>query len=337
MKKIIALLLLLVMACGMMVSCGDEVEPPTGFQNASVGSAPFYLYVPNTWTSNASSGISSAYCSTESRVLVSAFAKENEEGILLEQYTGQTLESFLRTLEDFELTTKMEDAVLGSYAAYRFGYTATSGDKSMEFLTYVSEYVDGFAVLTYSAEQTAFETYAADFAEIVAKFTFKVKNENEIPQKNHNSSNHETVDGWQLASNLKYEYSFYVPKSWTVDKSMEFPYAYYSAERGDNSNVTLMSYVLDTPMTAKQYWEETQENMMYECTVISADENAILGGLSACAVEYATGHTGMRYLVKQVFCSTSNMVYVFTYTSADPYYDVHLNSVNEMIKMFAFN
>ena len=334
MKKITALLLLLVMVCGM-VSCGEEVEPPTGFQLASVDSAPFYLYVPNTWTSNASSGISSAYCSTGSRVLVSAFAKVNEEDISLEQYTAQTLESFLRTLDSFELTTKMEDAVLGSYAAYRFGYTANSGDRPMEFLTYVSEYVDGFTVLTYSAEQDVFETYTADFDEIVAKFTFKVKNENEIPEKNNNVS--ETVDGWQLASNLKYEYSFYVPKSWTVDKSVEFPYAYYSSERGDNSNVTLMSYVLSTPMTAKSYWEKTQAQMLYECKVISTDENATLGGLSAFEVEYETGHPNMRYLVKQIFCATSNMVYVFTYTSATPYYEMHIGVVDEMVKMFTFD
>lgn len=334
MKKIIALFLLLVMALGM-VSCGDEVEPPTGFQLASVDSAPFYLYVPNTWTSNASSGISSAYCSTGGRVLVSAFAKVNEENISLEQFTAQTLESFLRTLDSFELTTKMEEAVLGSYAAYRFGYKATSGDKPMEFLTYVSEYVDGFTVLTYSAEQSFFETYALDFSDIVSKFTFKVKNENEIPEKNNNTS--ETVDGWQLASNLKYEYSFYVPKSWTVDKSMEFPYAYYSAERGDNSNVTLMSYVLSTPMTAKDYWEKTKNEMIYEYEVISTDENVTLGGLSAFGVEYETGLAGMRYLVKQIFCATSNMVYVFTYTSADPYYEMHMSAVNEMVKMFTFD
>jgi hypothetical protein len=336
MKKIVALLLLLVMLVGT-VACAEEVETPTGFQIASVADAPFYLYVPNTWTSNASSGISSAYCATEKRVLVSAFAKEDEEGISLEQYTAKTLESFQRTLENFDLVTrKLEETVLGSYAAYCFDYKATSGSKPTTFRTYVSEYADGFAVLTYSAETDAFETFEADFAEIVAKFTFKVKNENEIPEKNNNTSS-STVDGWQLASNLKYEYSFYVPKSWTVDKTGEVPSASYSSERGDGSNVSVMSYVLDVPMTSKDYWEKTKEAMIYECTVISADENAELGGLSAFAVEYETGLAGMRYLVKQVFCATSNMVYVFTYTSADPYYARHLSVVNEMIKMFTFD
>ncbi len=333
MKKIIALVLLLVMVLGM-VSCGEEVETPSGFQIASVESAPFYLYVPNTWTSNASSGISSAYCSAESRVLVSAFSKENEEEISLEQYTAKTLESFQRTLESFELTTKLEEAVLGSYAAYRFGYKAISGDKPMEFLTYVSEYSEGFAVLTYSAEKDVFETYEADFTEIVAKFTFKVKNENEIPEKNNN---HETIDGWQLASNLKYEYSFYVPKSWTVDKTSEIPFASCPDGEGDGSNVTMMSYVLETPMTSKDYWEIAQKELFYNYSVIATDENAMLGGLSAFGVEYELESVNDTYHIKQVFCATSNMVYVFTYTSVDPYYDKHLNSVNEMIKMFTFD
>ena len=333
MKKIIALLLLLVMALGM-VSCGDEVEPPSGFQIASVESAPFYLYVPNTWTSNASSGISSAYCATESRVLVSAFSKENKEKISLEQYTAKTLESFQRTLEGFTLTTKLGEAVLGSYAAYYFGYEAISGDKPMEFLTYVSEYADGFAVLTYSAEKAVFETYEADFAEIISKFTFKVKNENEIPDKNNNP---ETIDGWQLASKLKYEYSFYVPKSWTVDKTSEIPFASCPDGNWDNSNVTLMSYVLETPMTSKEYWEIAQKELIYDYTVIATDENAVLGGLSAFGVEYELESVNGPYHIKQVFCATSNMVYVFTYTSADPHYEQHLDTVDEIIKMFTFD
>jgi hypothetical protein len=321
------------MALGL-VSCGGEVEPPSGFQIASVDSAPFYLYVPNTWTSNASSGISSAYCSTENRVLVSAFANIDEEDISLEQYTAKTLESFQRTLEKFELVTKLEDAVLGSYAAYRFGYKATSGEKLMKFLTYVSEYADGFAVLTYSAEEEVFATYEADFTEIVSKFTFKVKNENEIPEKNNN---HETIDGWQLASNLKYEFSFYVPKSWTVDKTSEIPFASCSAGEGDGSNVTMMSYVLKTPMTSKEYWDVANKELIYDYSVIATDETVTLGGLSAYGVEYELNAITAVYHVKQVFCATSNMVYVFTYTSTDDFYETHLNSVNEMLKMFTFD
>ncbi len=335
MKKIIAVLLLLVMAFGV-VSCGNEVEPPSGFQLASVDNAPFYLYVPNTWTSNASSGISSAYCSTTGSVLVSAFSQEEDDDISLQLYTARTLESFQRTLEDFVLETKnLEETTLASYAAYCFDYTATSAKKVMRFRTYVSEYADGFAVLTYSAEKDIFETYEADFNEIVAKFTFKVENENGTPSNDDIAQ--EEIDGWQLASSTKYEYSFFVPKSWTVDKASEIPTASCSSGEGDNSNVTVMSYVLKTPMTSKEYWEMAKEELVYDYEVIATDEDAELGGLSAFAVEYETGLEGMMYHVKQVFCATSNMVYVFTYTSDDTYYETHLNAVNEMLDMFTFN
>jgi len=127
MKKIVALLLLLVMVFGA-VSCGDKVEPPEGFQLASVKSAPFYLYVPNTWTSNASSGISSAYCAKGS-ALVSAFSQKSDEEDSLEQYTAETFASFQTSLEGFELIQTFEDTTLGSYAAYRFDYKAMSGKK----------------------------------------------------------------------------------------------------------------------------------------------------------------------------------------------------------------
>ncbi len=334
MKKIVALLLLLVMVFGV-VSCGEKVEPPSGFQLASVDNAPFYLYVPNSWTSNVSSGISSAYCSTTGSVLVSAFSQEDDEDISLELYTAKTLESFQRTLASFELVTKLESTTLGSYAAYCFDYKAISGEKEMLFRTYISDYAEGFVVLTYSAEKSAFETYEADFDEIVAKFTFKVENEN-APTKD-NDTDGEEIDGWQLASSTKYEYSFYVPKSWTVDKTGEFPTASRALATDDGSNVTLMSYVLTEPMTAKEYWALTENELVYDHTVIATDENATLGGLSAFAVEYETGLVGMMYRVKQVFCATSNMVYVFTFTSNNTYYDQHLNAVNEMLNMFTFD
>lgn len=335
MKKIVALLLLLVMAFGV-VSCGEKVETPSGFQLASVDNAPFYLYVPNSWISNVSSGISSAYCSTTGSVLVSAFAQEDDEDISLELYTAKTLESFQRTLASFELVTKkLESTTLGSYAAYCFDYKATSGEKEMLFRTYISDYAEGFVVLTYSAEKSAFETYEADFDEIVAKFTFKVENEN-APTKD-NDTDGEEIDGWQLASSTKYEYSFYVPKSWTVDKTSEFPTASRALSANDGSNVTVMSYVLTEPMTAKEYWALTEKELVYDHTVIATDENATLGGLSAFAVEYETGLVGMMYRVKQVFCATSNMVYVFTFTSNNTYYDQHLNAVNEMLNMFTFD
>ena len=76
---------------------------------------------------------------------------------------------------------------------------------------------------------------------------------------------------------------------------------------------------------------------MFDHTVISTDENATLGGLLAFAVEYDTGLTGMMYRVKQVFCATSNMVYVFTFTSDATYYEQHLPAVNEMLRMFTFD
>ena len=336
MKKLISVVLLLVMLIGV-VSCGEKVEPPTGFQLASVESAPFYLYVPNTWTSNASSGISSAYYSSSgNRILVSAFAQKDEGDTSLQLYTAKTLESFQRTLDSFELASELEETTLGSYAAYCFDYKAISDKKDMRFRTYVSEYAEGFAVLTYSAEQEVFESFEEDFENIVAKFSFKVENSETVETKKPPQTQDE-IDGWQLASSSAYEFDFFVPKSWTVDRSAEIPTATCATEVGDSSNVTMMSYVLTEPTTAKAYWTQVENKLVYDHEVIATDENAKLGGLSAYAVEYRTGLGDMMYHVKQVFCATSNMIYVFTYTSDDTYYESHLNSVDAMLTMFAFN
>ena len=336
MKKLIAVLLLLVMVFGV-VSCGEKVTPPSGFQLASVENAPFYLYVPNSWTSNVASGISSAYCVAGNRVLVSAFAQQADESTSLELYTAKTLESFQRTLEGFELVSKnFEETTLGSYSAYCFDYKAISDNTDMKFRTYVSKYDEGFTVLTYSAAEEVFSKFETDFNEIVAKFTFKVENKNNESPKVIEPVQEE-IDGWQLASGEEYEFEFFVPKSWTVDKESEFPVATCSSEAGDNSNVTVMSYVLTEPMTAKDYWEKTKSELSYDYEVLAIDENAKLGGLSALSVEYKTGLVDMMYHIKQVFCATSNMVYVFTYTSNETFYEKHLNSVDAMLNMFVFN
>ena len=61
----------------------------------------------------------------------------------------------------------------------------------------------------------------------------------------------EAPDGMQAASLEGVEYALYVPESWVVNKNSGCSGAYVSAY--DKSNVTLISYIPTTAMTAEQY------------------------------------------------------------------------------------
>lgn len=331
MKKTVAVLLLLVVTFGLF-SCGKNEGTPKGYQNASIGSDPFYLYVPNSWTSNASSGISSAYYPVTNRVSVNAFYQAMSD-VAIQVQTVRVVESLQRTMENFQIVTHPAQTTLGGYAAYYFEYTAKSSGDIMEFRTYVAECDGGFTTLSFSAKVEAFENYKETFEDIAAKFTFKVENPETLPP----TGNDTFIDGWQLCSDRKYEFFFYVPNSWSVDRTSEIPTAVFSNDGTDSSNVTMMSYLLkDGPLTAEQYWEKTKAELIYDYEVLSTDKDAKLGGIPSYAVEYKMGLVDMTYRVKQVFCATSNMVYVFTYTSDKDHYNAHMNAVDEMLTMFEF-
>lgn len=64
--RIIAALLILVLACGVLAAC-DSGDVPTGMHDVTAPGEDYVLYVPMTWISNARSGISGAYYTTTDR------------------------------------------------------------------------------------------------------------------------------------------------------------------------------------------------------------------------------------------------------------------------------
>ena len=59
MKRLIALLLLLVLAVSA-VACGNEDGVPDGMKNAATENAKYYLYVPESWFEQNEGGVCGA-------------------------------------------------------------------------------------------------------------------------------------------------------------------------------------------------------------------------------------------------------------------------------------
>lgn len=332
MKKILAALLVLVLLVGTVGCSSDKV--PDGYMLVSLEDEIFNLYVPKTWQNNAASGVSSAYYAQGSGVIVSATTqKAGTTALKLTDYVEGVLESYEATLADFALTSEAKETTLDSFAAMTFDYTAKVKDTVTKFRTVIAKNENTFTSLTYCAPEADFESFLSDFEGIVDVFSFR-KFEVETDAPFIFVDGH-TPDGYKMASGSKYEFRFFVPKNWIVDTSAEIPSAKFSDV--ELSNVSLTSFaVIENIKTGQQYWDAFRSNYGYGLTVVSEDDTTKMGGFNALTVEYVSEIAGLDYHIKQVFITTSTMIYIFTYTSDAEHYETHMNDVNNMIELFEF-
>ncbi len=335
MKKIIfAALIIFVLLC-TLVACGEKTEAPEGFQLVSAEEEIFNLYAPKSWNSNLSSGISGAYYSLENKVLVSAKTIRNAPNYTLGEFMAMAIESY-EGMEGYELVSDVSNAVLGGKEAYSMEYKATVSGVVYKFKVVNVKYEATFTNLIYSAPEEFYELGLADFDQMIAKFEFKTFSEGEIEtDEPFTLVDENTPEGYQIASKDKYEYRLYVPLTWTVQRRSYNPSAYYSTT--DLSNVSLMTFVRTEKITdGKAYWDNYAENCDYELSDIVINEDAKMGEYPAMDVEYTVTISGIAYKMKQVFLTTNDMIYIFTYTSNELNFDKHIADVNKMVEMFEF-
>ena len=332
MKKILAALLVLVMLVGTVACSSDGT--PDGYMLVSLDDEIFNLYVPKTWQNNVSSGVSSAYYAQGSGIIVSAISqKAGTTGIQLSDYIAVVIDSYEETLVDYEQMTEPKTTTLDSFAAYTFDYKAKVGENTVRFRCIIAKNENMFTTLTYCAPEAEFDQLLSDFEGIVDEFTFREFEVETDPPFIFRDEH--TPDGYKMASASQYEFRFFVPDSWNVDTRATIPTAYYSAT--ELSNVSLNSFMVTEGIkSGKQYWETFKANYDYSLTEISTDENLKMGGFNALAVEYTTEIANFDYHIKQVFITTSTMIYILTYTSDAESYDLYLDDVNAMIEVFEF-
>ena len=327
MKKLICLLLAVLMTVGLM-ACGSDV--PTGYQKISFERDPFELYVPKTWKDNSSSGIANAYYSGEKKIMVSAASTLAVTGETLLAYVERIDKEQAEALTQYERKGEITETTLGGNVAYRLEYFASVDGELMSFATGFAAYDVYIVSLTYCAISTHYADRLEDFENIISYFTFK---QPVLTPPVQDDEGNEYV----LASHEKNVFNFYVPSTWVVAESGEIAGAYFYSTEGDKSNVTLMEYVSAYEIDgAKEYWEDFQKQYDQPIEIVSIDENAKLADRDAFAVEYKTSMNGGNYKIKQIFLASSNIIYIFTYTSTEQFYDVHLDEVAKMIEMFEF-
>lgn len=310
---------------------------PEGFLFASSDDEIFKLYVPESWVGNLSSGVASAFSPKSNKTLVSARTVREAKNYTLGEFMTLTKKSYEK-LDGYELVSEPTEMTLGGKEAYVMEYKSTiteadGKDVVYKFKSIVAKYDATFTILTYSGPETEYDVALADFDSIVAKFEFKSYEDGEIEKDDFMDTTTNAPEGYQLASSDKYEFKFYVPLTWTVQRRTYNPKAYYSLT--DLSNVTINTAKVDEYVyDGKSYWEDFSGSTSFELTDVVIDENAKMGGYDAYSVEFVEKISGTTYKVKQVFLTVNSLLYVFTYTSTPANYDKHLDDINTMLEMF---
>ncbi|MBQ7292810.1 MAG: hypothetical protein IJW79_03615, partial [Clostridia bacterium] len=298
------------------------------------------LYAPKSWSSNLSSGIAGAYASLEKKVLVTASTIE-AENYTLEEFAAKAKKSYAK-MDGYESVIEPTTATVDNHEAYYLvfdGKVKESKEKTVvyRFKIYLIKKDANLVTITYAAPKEYYKDYTSDLDLIIGEFKFR--DDVDIKKDTFMDTKKDAPEGYQIASNDKYEFRFYVPDTWTVNRRSYNPKAYYSDT--DMSNVTITTKVMDeTVNDGKSYWEsfkaESPEN--YKVLDEKIDENAKMGKYDAFSVEYTYEVVGVSYMVKQVFLpfEGNGNIYIFTYTSRPRTYEKHLDDVNKMIEMFEF-
>lgn len=331
MAKKIAALMLAILLCLTFVGCSND-GAPDGMFSATVEGEPFILYVPDKWTSNTASGISSAFYSATDKIGVSAryYTPENPQ-MTLEEYVTLCIENYFSTLELFTLTEN-KAAVLGGADAKELVYTAEYDSQEYTFRQMLVKYLGDFVVLTFYAPTDMYSDNTAYFDSIADEFVLCEK----TVDTGDCVTDKKTPEGMKIASSDVVEYRLYVPNTWVCSSESGTSEAYYP-ESG-KPNVTVSSYSPDETMTAQEYFAECEKqykDTFSDYTLISSETREV-GGRDAVSYTYGATVGDVRVRIMQTVFVYSDLVYSFTYTALEDSFDAHLDDVDAMLDAFIF-
>ncbi len=175
MKKLIAILLLLVLATSL-IACGDKNDgTPEGMKNVAVENASFYLYVPEAWLSQSQGGVSGAVSPRNNANVIATSYLPDTYLSVQSYWEEKCLNEYAAALTEFTVVTEeCKETTLGGVNAYQYVFTHKMGDqiyKQMQVIT-----VNGGMVYTVQYTAVAGEAYdewLTDVQSICANFTLR--------------------------------------------------------------------------------------------------------------------------------------------------------------------
>lgn len=325
-KKIIAIFALLAL-CFSLGSCSND-GAPDGMKSVTLDGEPFILYVPESWTDNTSSGISSAFAGG---MIISARYRALDAGVSLADYVSYATNAYADSLESFQFKSSAA-AVLGGADATVITYTAKYKDAAYCHTEYITVYNGDAISLKFTCPADLYEQNTSAFEEVATAFVLRDKAE--VP--NDQKTDEKTPSGMKIASGDNVEYVLYVPMSWICNSASGANSAYVNESGKPNFSVT--SYSPDVEMTASEYFEFAEKSYTANLagyTRVSESDTKV-HGIDAKSYVYTVTYGGVEYKIMQTITIYGGTVYSLTYTAPADAFEAHLGEVNTIISRFIF-
>jgi len=197
--KILSLIFAIILCLSLLSSCG-ETDVPDGYYSVSPEASSFNLYVPKSWYDNSASGTASAYYSSSDKSNVSMVAMiADADYDTLEDYLVFADANLAIALNGYELVISSavdssavdssatdssavkssaielasRDTKLAGLNAKEFEYKASLNGLTYRFKQIVALRSTTFYVLTYTAQDSVYESHLDEVNEIASYVTFK--------------------------------------------------------------------------------------------------------------------------------------------------------------------
>lgn len=172
MKKIIATALVFIMLAFSLVSCGENsYNVPVGMQIAcDTDIVDYLLYVPEEWTVDMRTGVTTAYYSVNDPSNISVtMSSLNAESIdaYFEKHLSD-LDEVFTDISDIESA----NLLLASEAANQYVYTAKFNDIEYKFWQVVCVHQSRVYTITYSSTVENYDAHTADMQTALDLFCF---------------------------------------------------------------------------------------------------------------------------------------------------------------------
>ena len=356
MKKRIVLrvitVLLLVSTLLTTASCAstEDTLVPEGMQSATAYGATYRLYVPTTWSLKILPGISGAYYNVmqQSAVSVTEYPIDDtlaaelaslEEGTSrIGYYFEKTLLAQTKLMATGEVQTHIEDCIattLGGANARQYHHSANVAGEVTHFLHVIAEKDNKFYVFSFTATEDLYTYCMDDVRKMLENFAFGKEYTPTDAIKTF-PADENAPEGMQIASGDEVEYLFYVPNTWSPNKTNNI----YAATAPDGSFVSVVPYLPSSEgITVEGYFEKSEELMKTTSGTlykrIDAKETT-LGGGKALQYEYEYTVGGVTYRYLQVLVGYKSMIYNLTYTALPQNFEANRADVEAMISAFTF-
>lgn len=182
MKRILTLAVALCLLCTLglfAVSCSSGDVAPEGMQNAAAVGEGFLFYVPESWQSQANSGVSAArYGNNEdkSNVSMTKYVPNTAEEGTPEHYWVYFLKpAYEKQFVDFAVMEDGNgvDVTLGGRSAKKYVFTATFGGVAYKYMQVIAQGVDANTyIFTYTAKPEFFDAHLEEVATMLTEFRF---------------------------------------------------------------------------------------------------------------------------------------------------------------------